>query len=93
MHRLARSSCLALLAWAISYIGFGYLSIQLTELAPKSLAMLWLPAGIGLLVYCRYGQRALPGIFLASFAFTGYYLVLSTDPQSLYIPFTVQVIG
>lgn len=93
MHRLARSSCLALLAWAISYIGFGYLSIQLTELAPKSLALLWLPAGIGLLMYCRYGKRALPWIFCASFAVNGYYSLLSTDQQILYLQFNVQDIG
>ena len=93
MHRLARSSCLALLAWAMSYIGFGYVSIQLTALAPKSLALLWLPAGIGLLMYCRYGKRALPWIFCASFAVNGYYSLLSTDQQILYLQFNVRNIA
>lgn len=81
---------LALLAWTTSYIGLGYLSIQLTELAPRSLALLWLPAGIGLLMYCRYGKRALPWIFCASFAVNGYYSLLSTDRQILYLQFNVQ---
>ncbi|MBO1110141.1 hypothetical protein J2R62_18695, partial [Plesiomonas shigelloides] len=63
IHRLALSSCLALLAWAICYICFCYLSLQLTELAPNILTLFWLTAGIGLLMYCRYAKRALPWIF------------------------------
>ncbi|MDA1380773.1 hypothetical protein PCI56_15060 [Plesiomonas shigelloides subsp. oncorhynchi] len=57
------------------------------------MALLWLPAGIGLLMYCRYGKRALPWIFCASFAVNGYYSLLSTDQQILYLQFNVQDIG
>ena len=53
----------SLLYFAAARLGMSVLSLQ-----PANITLLWLPAGIGLLICLRVGRRALPWITLSSFA-------------------------
>lgn len=52
---------------ALAYFIAARLGMALFSLQPHNITLLWLPAGIGLVMYRHGGKRALPWIFAASF--------------------------
>ena len=55
-------------AAALLYLLLGRAGMALLSLQPDSLILLWLPAGIGVLMWERSGWRAFPWLVAASFA-------------------------
>ena len=75
-----KSETLWLLSTAVLYAlltqaGMAFLSMQ-----PVNLALLWLPSGIGVLMWQRGGWRAFPWLFVASYAANYYAGVVAAEP-------------
>ncbi|MEY4641048.1 MAG: hypothetical protein RLZZ227_1042 [Pseudomonadota bacterium] len=63
-----KSDNLWLLVAALLYFLVGRAGMSLLSLQPENLTLLWLPAGIGVLMWERCGWRAFPWLLAASFA-------------------------
>lgn len=53
------------------YILLGYLGIYCAVFPGTFFAQVWLPSGIGLIMFCLFGKRALPLVLLASLMVNG----------------------
>ncbi|MDW5416097.1 MULTISPECIES: GGDEF domain-containing protein [unclassified Iodobacter] len=70
----------------IGYVGIGFINIQQAHLSPGHLAVIWLPAGIGLLMALEIGPAAFIFIFFASFILntpTYYYINTPSNTHPL----------
>ncbi len=75
----------ALLLWALAYVVLGRLGMIFVSLPPGNLTLLWLPSGIGLVMFLLYGRRALPWIFLASAGVNAPALIGATPEGKLWL--------
>lgn len=67
-----KSETLWLLCAAVLYVLLARASMALLSMQPVNIALLWLPSGIGVLMWQHSGWRAFPWLFVASYA-TNYY--------------------
>lgn len=75
---LTRNAWLWLITAAFIYYLLARSGMTLFALKPGNISLLWLPAGVGLVMCLQYGSRALPFIVFASFAAN--YPGMSADP-------------
>lgn len=78
-----KSDRLWLLSAALLYVLLGWAGMALLSLEPENLSLLWLPAGIGVLMWQRAQWRAFPWIFAASFLANLDGMMLGRLPQVL----------
>jgi diguanylate cyclase (GGDEF)-like protein len=64
---MMKSETLWLLSAAVLYVLLARAGMGLLSLQPENLTLLWLPSGIGVLMWQRAERRAFPWIFAASF--------------------------
>ena len=73
-----------LLAAAVTYVLLARAGMALLSLQPDNLTLLWLPAGVAVLMWQRAGWRAFPWIFVASYAANLSGMMLESVPRSLF---------
>jgi diguanylate cyclase (GGDEF)-like protein len=67
LSKRSNNTFLWLLFGGVVYYVFAKLGMAIFSLHPSNITLLWLPAGIGMVMCRTVGQRALPFIFVASF--------------------------
>lgn len=61
----------------MAYIGTGFLCIWHLSIPPDNYSLLWLPSGIGLIMFLVLGNAAIPGVLIGSFVINTYYSFLN----------------
>lgn len=70
-------------ALVLLYVLLGYVGIEYAAFPGTFFAQVWLPSGVGLLMFSLFGQRALPLVWLASLLVNAPYAIIEAPRYGL----------